>query len=94
MSRYLIRRILGDRGHLSNEQGADLLAEILRISAPGRVQQLVQLHLSDDCNRPDLAERAALRVLDRLAVDMPIHTTRQGRAGLESPAAPSVDAGE
>jgi phosphoribosyl 1,2-cyclic phosphodiesterase len=77
----LIRRILGDRGHLSNEQGADLFAEVLRLSAPGRVQQLVQLHLSDDCNRPDLAERAALRVLDSLALDMPIHTTSQGRAG-------------
>jgi hypothetical protein len=56
----------------------------------------VQLHLSDDCNRPDLAEGAAQQVLDRLALDLPIHTTRQDRAGpslqIRSRALPATDA--
>ncbi|MBI1830211.1 MAG: MBL fold metallo-hydrolase [Planctomycetes bacterium] len=84
----LIRRVLGDRGHLSNEQAAELFAEVLRISEPGRVRQLVQLHLSRDCNRPDLAEAAAQGVLDRVGVEMPIHTAVQGHAG------PSLTLGE
>jgi hypothetical protein len=78
---HLIRRVLGDRGHLSNEQAAALLAAILRRSTPGRLRHLVQLHLSDDCNRADLAETAAQRVLDRVGIDAAIHTTSRRRPG-------------
>ena len=77
----LIRRVLSDTGHLSNDQAARMFAEILKISAPGRIRHLVQLHLSRECNRPDLARTAARQVLDRLELDMPIHTTQQQRAG-------------
>jgi phosphoribosyl 1,2-cyclic phosphodiesterase len=84
----LIRRVLSNVGHLSNDQAAGLFAEILQRSTPGRLRQLVQLHLSRDCNRPELAESAAQRVLDRLALTMPIHTTDQDRAG------PSLTLGE
>lgn len=77
----LIRRVLGDCGHLSNEQGAELLAEVLRQSMPGRIKHLVQLHLSEDCNRPELARAAAERVLRELGVEMTIHTTSQRRCG-------------
>jgi phosphoribosyl 1,2-cyclic phosphodiesterase len=76
----LIRRILGDQGHLSNEQAAALLAEVLRQSA-GRVKHVVQLHLSRHCNLPELAAGAARQVVDHLAVDVEIHTTWQGQAG-------------
>lgn len=63
-SRYLIQRNLGDRGHLSNAQGADLLAAVLDRSRPGTLRHVVLLHLSQECNRPDLAlatARAAVR---------------------------------
>ena len=59
---FLVRRVLGARGHLSNDQAALLLASVLRDSLPGRLQHLVLLHLSRECNRPELAQAAALRV--------------------------------
>jgi phosphoribosyl 1,2-cyclic phosphodiesterase len=77
----LIRRVLSDAGHLSNAQAADLLARVITLSAPGRVKQLVQLHLSQDCNRPELAQAAAGGVLKRLGVALSIHTAVQGKAG-------------
>jgi hypothetical protein len=73
--------VLGDHGHLSNEQGAALLAEVLRRSSPGRVKHLVQLHLSRDCNTAKLAQRAADRVLREHDAELAVHTTQQGRAG-------------
>ncbi|MBI3823889.1 MAG: MBL fold metallo-hydrolase [Planctomycetes bacterium] len=84
----LIRRVLGDAGHLSNDQAAKMVAEILKISTPGRLQHLVQLHLSRDCNRPELAAAAARRTLERLSVDFSVHTTDQQRAG------PSITLGD
>jgi phosphoribosyl 1,2-cyclic phosphodiesterase len=80
-SPMLIRRVLGDHGHLSNEQGAALFAEVLRHSTPGRVQHLVQLHLSRECNFAELAHAAAAKVLRRLSQGVEIHTTVQGHAG-------------
>jgi phosphoribosyl 1,2-cyclic phosphodiesterase len=47
----LIRRVLGDRGHLSNEQAGEALAEIV---GPG-TRMIVLGHLSDECNTPELA---------------------------------------
>jgi len=40
----LIARVLGDQGHLSNDQAAALLREVLRRSRPGRLRHVVQLH--------------------------------------------------
>ena len=57
-----ISRVLGDEGHLSNDQAADLLRAILRACSRERLQNVVQLHLSRQCNRPPLAEAAAERV--------------------------------
>jgi phosphoribosyl 1,2-cyclic phosphodiesterase len=48
---HLIQRVLSDRGHLSNEQAGDALAEIA-----GRETRMILLaHLSDECNTPELA---------------------------------------
>lgn len=77
----LIRRVLGDHGHLSNKQAADLLTAILERSAPGRVRHLVQLHLSQQCNRPDLAHATAQQVLDGLGIDLAIFTADQMQRG-------------
>ncbi len=74
---YLIRRVLGDNGHLSNVQAADLLRAVLARSEPGRLQHLVQLHLSQDCNRPELARAAAAQVRGSVQV----HTACQDDAG-------------
>ncbi len=62
-SSHLIEHVLGKFGHLSNEQAALFLREILCVSHPGRLQHLVQLHLSRDCNHPDLAVDSARAIL-------------------------------
>jgi phosphoribosyl 1,2-cyclic phosphodiesterase len=76
-SRELIARVLGEQGHLSNEQAAALVGAIIRRSEPGRLRHLVQLHLSRDCNRPELAAAAARAVLSALEAPVKIHTARQ-----------------
>lgn len=54
-------RIWGDLGHLSNASSAELLAEV----ASEALQDIFLAHLSQECNRPelamDLAARTALR---------------------------------
>lgn len=54
------RRVLGDRGHLSNQQSAALLAEL----ADG-LSRVVLMHLSGTNNRPALAYAAAAQALRR-----------------------------
>ncbi len=56
---HLLHRIHGRRGHLSNKRAAELMAQVV---GPG-TQYLVTVHLSDDCNRPELAESAARNCL-------------------------------
>lgn len=54
---FLKRRIMGGAGHLSNEQA---LEAILLIAARCRLQHIVLLHLSRQCNCPDLVRRLYL----------------------------------
>lgn len=54
--RHLVQRVLSDRGHLSNAQAADALRAWIDT---GDIQAVVALHLSRDCNRPELALCAA-----------------------------------
>jgi phosphoribosyl 1,2-cyclic phosphodiesterase len=77
----LIRRVLGDEGHLSNAQAAELLRAILERSTSGRLRYLVQLHLSRDCNRPALAREAAQRLLTEFGVSLALHTAEQHAPG-------------
>lgn len=74
----LIARVLGDDGHLSNEQAAKLLHELLRRSVPCRLRHIVQLHLSRECNRPALAMAAAQAVLRGQGKSITVHTAKQG----------------
>jgi ribonuclease BN (tRNA processing enzyme) len=76
----LIARVLGDDGHLSNEQAADLVRAVLARSPSGRPRHLVQLHLSRDCNRPALARAAAKAALAGRA-DVTVHTAEQDAPG-------------
>jgi phosphoribosyl 1,2-cyclic phosphodiesterase len=62
-SPYLIARNLGDGGHLSNDQGAGLLTAILDRSHSMMVRDVVLLHLSHDCNRPEVALGVASEAL-------------------------------
>ena len=57
--RHLINRVLGRDGHLSNGQAAELCKSI----GTQRLAALVQLHLSRECNRPELAATAGRKVL-------------------------------
>ena len=73
----LIERVLSDEGHLSNNQAAGLTAEIIQQSAPNRLQSLIQLHLSRDCNRPQLAKGTAESMLKELSHHCEVHTADQ-----------------
>ncbi len=73
----LIERVLGDEGHLSNNQAANLTVEIVNRSIPHRLKALVQLHLSRDCNRPHLAQESAASALAEISPACEIHTANQ-----------------
>lgn len=57
---YLKRRIMGGSGHLSNHESARAAGLIRPGGASGR-GDVVLLHLSSECNRPDLAAAAHAR---------------------------------
>lgn len=61
----LQNRIGGDRGHLSNEQAAQMLEWL----AGPQLHTLVLAHLSKKTNTPEQAEEVARRTLDRLGLD-------------------------
>ena len=60
-----IDRILGPRGHLSNENAADILARLL---CP-RLSTVFLAHRSSDCNTLVLAERALSSVIQKAGRD-------------------------
>jgi len=70
---HLIQRILGDRGHLSNEQAAALLQSAIAASTHCCLRHVVPLHLSRDCNRANLARAAARAALEAVGSAATIH---------------------
>jgi phosphoribosyl 1,2-cyclic phosphodiesterase len=74
---HLVRRVLGDDGHLSNRQAADLTRVIARESGPGHITHLIQLHLSRDCNHPVLAESAGRNALAEVCPAASVVTAKQ-----------------
>jgi phosphoribosyl 1,2-cyclic phosphodiesterase len=78
-SAFLIGRVLGDEGHLSNAQAAEFVREVLRRSTPERLQHLVQLHLSRECNRPTLAAAVGRAALSEAGCDVNMVTANQHR---------------
>lgn len=77
---FLIQRVLGARGHLSNHQAAQLVLAVARASRPGRLAHLFQLHLSRQCNEPELARGAMEPIQAALGWDLTVHTTYGDRA--------------
>jgi hypothetical protein len=76
----LIKRNLGDLGHLSNGQGAELVAAVLARSRRGALRHLVLLHLSQQCNRPALALAAARAAVHAAGHRVAVHAARQSAA--------------
>ena len=66
--RQLKERILGDGGHLSNEQAARLLQKMFHLGHGQRLESLVLAHLSEENNTPALALAAAREVLERFRI--------------------------
>lgn len=50
---FLKRRIMGELGHLSNEQCLQVVRQILDHSPPGCLRSVVLLHRSSQCNHPE-----------------------------------------
>ncbi len=74
---WLKKRIQGNFGHLSNEQGAALL---LRLAHP-KLQQVTLAHLSEENNTPDLARAAAEAVLGRSSANPRLRIAEQANPG-------------
>jgi phosphoribosyl 1,2-cyclic phosphodiesterase len=73
----LIARVLSDRGHLSNRQAAELVRCVVARSRRDRVGHLVLLHLSEQCNRPELAIHEARAAIEQAGRQTLIHASRQ-----------------
>jgi phosphoribosyl 1,2-cyclic phosphodiesterase len=80
----LIARNLGDQGHLSNVQAADFLSAVFERSGRNVLRHLVLLHLSQQCNRPELAVRTARAAIRGTGRKVAVHAARQ------EPAHPNV----
>lgn len=78
-SAHTIARNLGHAGHLSNDQAAALILAVLNNSYPGCPQQIVQLHLSESCNRPALAQGVMQPIIQNQANDLEVHVSYAGK---------------
>jgi phosphoribosyl 1,2-cyclic phosphodiesterase len=87
-SPHLVERVLSKNGHLSNEQAAQFVREVLAISRPGRLRHLVQLHLSRDCNHPDLAAASLRAILAEVAHEIALVTADQDEVSARLQLAP------
>ncbi len=76
----LIARVLGDRGHLSNAQGAEFVTAVLTRSQPGTIRHLVLLHLSHQCNLPHLALAVARTAIRGTGRRVTLHAALQAAA--------------
>jgi hypothetical protein len=77
---FLIKRNLGDNGHLSNRQGAELVSAVLARSRRGALRHLVLLHLSQQCNQPELAVETARAALQGSGRRIVVQAARQSPA--------------
>ena len=74
---WLIHRILGDEGHLSNAQACELIGEVLKQSDADRLRQLVLLHISRECNSADLAAATARTALAQFGSEANVFAAEQ-----------------
>ena len=76
----LIARNLGDHGHLSNRQGAEFVEAVLERSPRLTLRHVVLLHLSEQCNQPELAMAAAQAALGPARQQIMVHAANQAPA--------------
>jgi phosphoribosyl 1,2-cyclic phosphodiesterase len=76
----LIARNLSDDGHLSNRQGAELVQAVLARSIAGALRHVVLLHLSEQCNAPELAIQVAAAAVQAAGRRAKVHAARQSPA--------------
>ncbi|MBE6102094.1 MAG: MBL fold metallo-hydrolase [Selenomonas ruminantium] len=69
---HLKRRIMSNRGHLSNSDAAWALARLKR--RPG---QVILAHLSEENNRPGIAEETVRKILHRQGMEVPLAVASQ-----------------
>jgi hypothetical protein len=81
---------LSDRGHLSNDQGAEFLAAVLERSGSGTLRDVVLLHLSEQCNCPDLAMETARTAVRSAKRRVSVHAAKQGTPHPHLPVRPST----
>ena len=74
---WLVRRILGDEGHLSNAQACELIGEVLKQSGAVRLRQIVLLHISRECNSADLAAATARTALAQFGSEANVFAAEQ-----------------
>lgn len=59
-------RILGDKGHLSNEDGLDILAHVIGDAT----KHVFYAHISEDCNLWNLIDRASKKIFKSYEMDV------------------------
>lgn len=62
----LIQRILGDKGHLSNEASAHYVAEMVG----DKTKEIILAHLSEEANTPEIALAAFNKILPKKDIDI------------------------
>jgi len=71
---FLKQRIMGGRGHLSNAQAVEAVRVLMRDDS---IRHLVLLHLSQQCNRPELARELFCSQLPTIATSLVISRPSQ-----------------
>ena len=74
-------------GDLSNDQAAELTSSIAACSGDAFPTHLIQLHLSRECNRPQLAARAGQAAIENYSPNAGLITARQDAAAKSIPLA-------
>jgi len=63
---FLIQRIFGDKGHLSNEQAGMYLAKLIG----DKTKEIMLIHLSADTNTPEIALKTVNKCLKEKCIDI------------------------
>ncbi|HHY75486.1 MAG TPA: MBL fold metallo-hydrolase [Firmicutes bacterium] len=78
--RHLIERVLGKLGHLSNEQAAEALCELVTAGT----RQVILAHLSTECNTPEKARSLAVERLAEAGWEVPVRVAPYGEVAVYS----------
>lgn len=73
---FLIERIMGNEGHLSNYQAVCFLDYLKSLGVSKLPKHLVQVHLSEQCNSPEHAQAALKLFLKDSTINMKFQTAQ------------------